>query len=101
MKAVFIIYGQSLKEPIELLLNKLGIRGFTRWEEVQGRGNISGEPHYGTHAWPTKNGSMLAIIDETKVDDLMESLRHINEQAEQQGLNAYVWNIEGSMTVSV
>jgi len=97
MKAIFIAYGQSLKEPIEQLLDKLGIRGFTRWEEVQGRGNQSGEPHYGTHAWPTKNGAMLAITDETHADMLLESLRRINEQAEQQGLNAFVWSIEGVM----
>ena len=97
MKAVFIAYGQSLKEPVEQVLDKMGIRGFTRWEEVQGRGNISGEPHYGTHAWPTKNGAMLAIINEAQVDDLLASLRHINEQAEQQGLNAFVWNVEGMM----
>ena len=97
MKAVFIVYGQSLTDPIEQLLNKLNIRGFTRWEEVHGRGGKSGEPHYGTHAWPSKNGSILTIIDEQKVDDLLKSLHRINEQAEQQGLNAFVWNIEGSM----
>ena len=97
MKAVFIVYGQSLKEPIEQLLDKLSIRGFTRWEEVQGRGSNEGEPHYGTHAWPSKNGAMLTIVDDSKVDDLLASLRHINEQAEQQGLNAFVWNVEGVM----
>ena len=97
MKAVFVIYGQSLKEPIEQLLDKLSIRGFTRWEEVQGRGDKSGEPHYGTHAWPTKNGALLAIVNGQQADSLLESLRRLNEQAEQQGLNAFVWNIEGSM----
>jgi nitrogen regulatory protein PII len=97
MKAVFIVYGQALTEPIEQLLDKLNIRGFTRWEEVHGRGSKSGEPHYGTHAWPSKNGSILTIVDEEKVDDLLEALRRINEQAEQQGLNAFVWNIEGAI----
>ena len=97
MKAVFIVYGQSLTDPIEQLLNKLNIRGFTRWEEVHGRGGKTGEPHYGTHAWPSKNGSILTVIDDQKVDDLLDSLRRINKQAEQQGLNTFVWNIEGSM----
>ena len=97
MKAVFIVYGQSLTEPIELLLNKLNIRGFTRWNEVQGRGSETGEPHYGTHAWPSKNGSILTILDDQKVDELLSDLRNINEQAEQQGLNAFVWSIEGKM----
>ena len=97
MKAVFIVYGQSLTEPIELLLHKLNIRGFTRWNEVQGRGSETGEPHYGTHAWPSKNGSILTILDDQKVDELLSDLRNINEQAEQQGLNAFVWSIEGKM----
>jgi len=97
MKAVFIVYGQSLTETIEQLFDQLNIRGFTRWEEVHGRGGTSGEPHYGTHAWPSKNGAALTIIDEQKVDDLLEALRLINEQSEKQGLNAFVWNIEGIM----
>jgi nitrogen regulatory protein PII len=98
MKAVFIVYGQALTEPIENLLNKLEIRGFTRWEEVQGRGGKKGEPHYGTHAWPSKNGSILTIIDNEKVDSLLSALRRINEQAEQQGLNAFVWNVEETIS---
>ena len=97
MKAVFIVYGQPLTETLEQLLNKLNIRGFTRWQEIQGRGGKSGNPHYGTHAWPSQNGALLTIMDDHKIDDLLESLRRINEQAEQQGLNAFVWNIEANM----
>jgi nitrogen regulatory protein PII len=97
MKAIYIIYGQSLKEIIEQQLDKLNIRGFTRWEEVHGRGSKSGEPHYGTHAWPSKNGAILTIVNEQQVNPILDSLRQINEQAEQQGLNAFVWNIEGIM----
>ncbi|MDR2232679.1 MAG: hypothetical protein LBE56_06080 [Tannerella sp.] len=97
MKAVFIIYGQSLTEVTEKILDRLDIRGFTRWESVQGRGTTSGDPHYGTHAWPSENGAILTIVDDAKVDDLLASLRRINDKAEQQGMNAYVWNVEGSM----
>jgi hypothetical protein len=94
MKAIFIAYGQSLTTPIEQLLTKLNIRGFTRWVETQGRGSYTGEPHYGTHAWPSKNGSILAIIDDHQVETLFDGLRHINEQAEEQGLNVFAWNVE-------
>jgi hypothetical protein len=94
MKAVFIVYGQSLTEPIESLLNKLEIRGFTRWNETQGRGSYDGEPHYGTHAWPSKNGSLITIIEDHQEDGLFDGLRYINEQAEQQGLGAFVWTVD-------
>ena len=94
MKALFIIYGQSLTQPIENLLNKLEIRGFTRWEEVQGRGSVQGEPHYGTHAWPSKNGSILTIVEEQRAAALVDALKLLNEKAEQQGLRVFVWEAE-------
>ena len=97
MKAILIVYGQSLSQLVEQMLDKMNIRGFTRWEEVQGRGGKNGEPHYGTHAWPSKNGTILTIVDEEKADSLLDALRQINEKAEQQGLNAFIWNIEGMM----
>ncbi|MDR2585815.1 MAG: hypothetical protein LBC84_06315 [Prevotellaceae bacterium] len=92
MKAVFIVYGQSLTQPIENLLNKLEIRGFTRWEETHGRGSVLGEPHYGTHAWPSKNGSILTMIDEQKAEILINALTRLNQKTEQQGLRAFVWD---------
>ncbi|MDR3366660.1 MAG: hypothetical protein LBO71_06815 [Prevotellaceae bacterium] len=97
MKAVFISYGQSLIEPVEHLLDKLHIRGFTRWTETFGRGSKSGEPHYGTHAWPSKNASTLAVVSDDEAKHLLQSLRLLNEQADEQGLNAFVWTVEDKM----
>ncbi|MDR3297426.1 MAG: hypothetical protein LBS94_04245 [Prevotellaceae bacterium] len=97
MKAVFITYGQSLTEPVESLLDKLHIRGFTRWSETQGRGSETGEPHYGSHAWPSKNGSLLTIVDDEQAEKILVGLRLINEQADEQGLNAFVWTVDGKM----
>ena len=94
MKAIFIIFGQSLKEPIQTLLDRESIRGFTRWEETFGRGSERGEPHYGTHAWPSKNTSILAIVSDTQAASLMEALRNMNQKTEKQGLNAFMWNVE-------
>jgi hypothetical protein len=94
MKAILITYGQSLGRPVEDLLDNLGIRGFTRWTETFGRGSDAGEPHYGTHAWPSKNATVLAVTDEQKASVLLDALRQLNEQAEQQGLSAFIWNVE-------
>jgi nitrogen regulatory protein PII len=97
MKAIFIIYAQSHTEPIEEVLDRLGIRGFTRWEETHGRGTQKGEPHYGTHAWPTKNGTILTIVENQKAEALLKALKRINEEAEQQGLRAFVWEAESGV----
>jgi len=94
MKVIFITYGQSLTQPIENLFNDLGIRGFTRWEETHGRGSVTGEPHYGTHAWPSKNGSILTFVDEQKAASLIKALKKINTEAEQQGLRSFMWDAQ-------
>ncbi len=52
MKAIMIIYNQAHTERVEYLLDKLGVRGYSLWENVQGRGTSTGVPHLGTHAWP-------------------------------------------------
>jgi hypothetical protein len=94
MKAVFISYGQSLNDAVMELLDKLKIRGFSRWDETYGRGSEKGEPHYGTHAWPTKNCTIISIMEDEKATLLLQKLRLLNEQAEALGMSAFVWNVE-------
>ena len=47
MKSVFIVFNQANTERIEFMLDELGIRGFTFFEQVQGRGTKTGEPRRG------------------------------------------------------
>ena len=63
MKAIFIAYDQAHHENIITLLEKSNCRGFTAFAEVQGRGSKSGEPHYGTHAWPSLAQAMMAFVE--------------------------------------
>jgi nitrogen regulatory protein PII len=94
MKSVFIPYNQAYKDRILEMLDKMSLRGFTMWDTVQGRGSKTGEPHYGNHAWPTLNAAILTTVPDEKVDDLLERLHEMDMKTEQQGLHAYVWNIE-------
>ena len=97
MKAVFIAYNQALTEAVNSILDRHQIRGYTKWAEAQGRGSHSGEPHFGTHTWPAMNSAILAITDEERVEQLLASLKKLDAKAEQQGLRAFVWNIENIM----
>ena len=94
MKAVFISLYQAFYDEVVEILNKNEIRGFTFWNEVQGRGSDDGEPHYGTHAWPTLNSAILTFIPDEKVDNLLRDIHALDLSAEQQGLRAFVWNME-------
>lgn len=94
MKSVFIAYNQALTERIEFLLDKLNIKGFTQWNEVNGRGSVSGVPHMGTHTWPEINNALMTIIDDEKVEILLENIQKLNVVNEEVGIRAFVWNIE-------
>lgn len=96
-KAVFISFNQAFYEHILELLDRLNIRGLTAWEEVKGRGSYSGDPHYGTHTWPTLNSAMLVILPEARVELLLSELRKLDQRAERQGLRAFVWDVTNGL----
>ena len=78
MKAVFLSYNQALTDRVNAILDEQGIRGFTRWALTEGRGSVDGEPHYGTHAWPSMNASIMAIVDDEMVAPLMAAFREMD-----------------------
>jgi len=93
MKAIMIIYNQAHTERIEYLLDKLGIKGYTLWENVQGRGSSTGVPHLGTHAWPEINKSVLTIVEDNLVDQVFDKIRKIDSINEEVGIRAFVWDV--------
>lgn len=97
MKALFLSYNQALTDPVQEILDRLGVRGFTKWELTVGRGSVDGEPHYGTHAWPSMNSSILAIVEDEKVGSLLDAFRRLDAETKMQGSRAFVWNIEQTM----
>ena len=93
MKAIMIIYNQAHTEKVEYLLDKLGIKGYTLWENVQGRGSDTGDPHLGTHAWPEINKSLMAIIDDELVDTVLDKVTRIDKVNKDVGIRAFVWDV--------
>lgn len=94
MKAIFITYNQALTDRVQAILDENEVRGFTRWGLTEGRGSVDGEPHYGTHAWPSMNASILAVVDDCKIPVLLEALRAMDQTTKMQGSRAFVWDIE-------
>lgn len=94
MKSIFISFNQAHYEAILLVMDRNNIKGYTYWDLVQGRGSHTGEPHYGSHAWPTQNSAILAVVEDEKVDLFLNLLRTIDKETEALGLRAFVWNVE-------
>jgi len=93
MKAIMIIYNQAHSEKVEYLLDRLGVKGYSLWENVQGRGSKTGVPHLGTHAWPEINKSVLAVVNDELVDTVLEKVKKIDAVNEEVGIRAFVWDV--------
>lgn len=93
MKAIMIIYNQANTEKVEYMLDKLGIKGYSLWENVQGRGTKTGVPHLGTHAWPEINKSVLTVVEDEIVDKVLETVKKIDAINEEVGIRAFVWDV--------
>jgi len=94
MKSVMIVFNQSNTERVEYMLDTLGIRGYTFFEEVQGRGTNGGEPRHGTHAWPELNSCVITVVEDDKVPTLLESVQKLDLRNPEIGVRAFTWNIE-------
>ncbi len=97
MKAVFIVYNQANTERVDYMFDRLGIRGFTSWEQVNGRGSVSGEPRMGTHTWPEMNSATLTMVEDDQVEELLSCIKKLDKRNEVIGVRAFVWNIEQSV----
>jgi len=96
MKGIFIAYDQAYNMEIADAMEEIGVRGFTMWQDIAGRGSETGEPHLGNHAWPTMNNAILTFVPDEKVDDILDMIRAKDEDTPALGLRAFVWNIEKS-----
>ena len=94
MKAIFIAYNQAYYDEIAAMLNGKGVKGFTEWNEIKGHGSETGEPHYGTHAWPTLNNAILTFVDDDKADPILDMLQERDKKTPELGLRAFAWPIE-------
>lgn len=91
MKATMIIFNQALSEEVIRLLDEKDIRGFTKFNDLQGRGTDSGEPRMGTHTWPALNNAVLCFTTAAKAEELLEGLKVLNSTGVDQGLKAFTW----------
>lgn len=94
MKGIFIAYDQAHHDAIIDILDRTSCRGYTNFGEVKGRGSNTGEPHYGSHAWPSMASAILTVVEDDRVETLLTKLRALDESKPKLGLRAFVWNVE-------
>ena len=93
MKAVFMACNQSMYDEVINIMDEMGVRGFTGWEELIGRGTNDGEPHLGNHAWPAMNSALISVMEDDKAEEFLARLKKLDEENHQQGMKAFAWEV--------
>ena len=97
MKSVFIVFNQAFTTRVEYMLDELGIRGFTFFEQVQGQGSVDGEPRRGTHTWPEMNSAIITVVEDEMVPELLSRIKRLDNRNKEVGVRAFVWNVEATV----
>lgn len=95
MKLVILVFNQALENEVFDIFERLNIRGYTKINNVYGQGSDKGEPHFGTHVWPEINTMILTVIQQNeKVERLLNEVKILEKRFEDEGLHAFVLNVE-------
>lgn len=97
MKTVFIAYDQAHQDNVMEALTDTNVRGYTILEQAGGRGSKGGDPHLGTHAWPSMNSAIISVVTDEQVTPLLDRLKRYDDDNPMLGLRAFVWNCEQSI----
>ena len=97
MKAVFISYDQAHQDSIIESLNDSNARGYTLFEQTGGRGTKTGEPHLGSHAWPSENSAIITIVEDERAANIMSRLKALDDESPKLGLRAFQWPITATI----
>ena len=94
MKAIMISFDQAHYDGVIAVLDRSNARGYTMMELTQGRGSKTGDPHLGSHAWPSMCSTIITVVEDNQVDPILTRLHELDLDSEMLGLRAFVWNIE-------
>ena len=77
-----ISFDQASHDAVIEALDRSNCRGYTMMEQTQGRGSKKGEPHLGSHAWPSMNSTVFTVVEDNQVEPLLERLHTIDTDSE-------------------
>ena len=99
MKLLLLNYYVGIHQEVMELLDRAGVRTYTRWTEVEGR--ISGrEPRENSHVWPGTNSAMMIVVEERVADELVREIESFNAGSQDEGVDVYVLAVERALTAA-
>ncbi len=89
MKLLLIIYDAEYDEELTELIDISGIKAFSKWEKILGKGKKS-SPKMDNSVWPGFNSGIIVGVDEKEEKNIMENLFSLSTKLEGKGLKVFV-----------
>lgn len=93
MKMVLVVYNEAIDEELMQVLEKCGLKYYTKWQRLLGRGESS-EPHLGTSVWPGQNNVLAVVCEDDRVKALLSCVKELRKKLSKEGIKAFVLPIE-------
>lgn len=87
---MFIVYDNAVDEEIVEIVKK-NADGYTKFLGVQGEGH--GEPHLGSHIWPSINNCMMVAIENNREKNIIEATKKLEEQFPGIGIKVFTTSL--------
>lgn len=84
----WLIFNVALETDVKLLLSKLRIQAFSRWDEVKGSGNSG--PHLNDEVWPVVNALYVFAAPAALEAGLAQAVADLRKQFPGEGLKLIV-----------
>jgi len=93
MKMTIISFNEAIDADVTSALEAAGMRGFTRFKAVDGRGKSSGF-HDGTEVWPGLNNVLMAVVPDDVAGKMLSAVRRLRETLGTEGVKAFMLPVE-------
>lgn len=90
MKLLMIIVDESKKEELEVLLNRVGVVGYTEIPRVVGVGTTG--PRLGSRAFPKTSALIFTVLSESTLETLLTTLREFCKECGEK-LKLVSWDV--------
>ena len=94
MKAVLVVYNETIEAEVADALERAGADNYTKVTKAVGVGAGSG-PRLDNTVWPGANNAVFVVSEDSAADALVEEIRALRKTQGDAGLRAFWWRVEG------
>jgi hypothetical protein len=91
MKLLMMIVDESKKEELEVLLGRVGVRGYTELPNAVGVGTSG--PRLGSGAFPKTSAVVFSVVDDGAKTELVRQIREYCTECGEK-LRMIAWDVE-------